>query len=389
MTARNHNLTNPAIRSSRVGAALLTVVIVAAAPGGAARAASVRVWATAIVVANDVHLNDVCELRGFDPDVERALRQAIVMPAPAPGETLTLLQAKIRDAVRAAGANMAFVTIGGAARCEVSRPSQAVADAPRANAGGAGSQTNGRPDKPLTRQAAPPSQDHQTRNVSTLRTAVVEFFDSELRRYRGSADVTFDRSTEQLLELTSPPYTFRVRRRGGAPLGLVAVEVDVLSGGSVVQTVPLAVQVFMTRDVVVARRSINQGATIGLKDVETTELRFDRVEQIGLLDATRIIGQRAKRFVSSGSMIDLADVESVPIVVRGQLITLVSVAGGVEVVTTAKAAGDGLYGDTIKVRAVDNRRVEFDAVVIGPARARVGRSAPTLQTPVSLVKVGS
>jgi len=169
----------------------------------------------------------------------------------------------------------------------------------------------------------------------------------------------------------------------------VAVEVDVLSGGSVVQTVPLAVQVFMTRDVVVARRSINQGATIGLKDVETTELRFDRVEQIGLLDATRIIGQRAKRFVSSGSMIDLADVESVPIVVRGQLITLVSVAGGVEVVTTAKAAGDGLYGDTIKVRAVDNRRVEFDAVVIGPARARVGRSAPTLQTPVSLVKVGS
>ena len=58
--------------------------------------------------------------------------------------------------------------------------------------------------------------------------------------------------------------------------------------------------------------------------------------------------------------------------VRGQLVTLASVQGAVRVVTTAKALQDGLLGETITVRAVDNRHVELDAVVVGPVSVQVG-----------------
>ncbi len=386
ITTSHHTPRETKPHARRLVLAVVVVITMVSAAAQDLRAASVRVWATAVVVNDDIHLSDVCELRGFGSELELALRQTNVMPAPQPGASLKVHQSVIRDALRAGGANLAQVTVSGAVRCEVTRPAHHVPEG-----------STPKPKKPVGLRSRSPigsgtmSQDTADRATPkvTLQAAVVDFMNKELQRYRGRADVTFDRSARPMLELSSPQYTFRVHRSGASLLGLVAVEVDVISQGSVVQVVPLVVQVSMARDVVVARRSINQGATIGIGDIETTELRFGRVEQIGLLDAAQIVGQRAKRFISSGSMIELSDVESVPIIVRGQLITLVSVAGGVQVVTTAKAAEDGLFGDTIKVRAADNRRVEFDAVVIGAGRARVGTARNTEHGKDRLVEAGS
>lgn len=386
ITTSHHTPRETKPHARRLVLSAVVVITMVSAAAQDLRAASVRVWATAVVVTDDIHLSDVCELRGFANELELTLRQTNVMPAPKSGATLTVHQSVIRDALRAGGANLAQVTVSGAVRCEVTRPAHDVSDgSPSKHKKSVSSRSRSQPKSGST----PKSTAEAVPSATTLQSAVEDFLNSELQRYRGRADVTFDRSARPMLELSSPQYTFRVRRSGASPLGLVAVEVDVISQGAVVQVVPLVVQVSMARDVVVARRSINQGATIGIGDIETTELRFSRVEQIGLLDAAQIVGQRAKRFISSGSMIDLSDVESVPIVVRGQLITLVSVVGGVRVVTTAKAAEDGLFGDTIKVRAVDNRRMEFDAVVIGAGRARVGSVRKTNHGKVSLVEAGS
>ena len=49
-----------------------------------------------------------------------------------------------------------------------------------------------------------------------------------------------------------------------------------------------------------------------------------------------------------------------------------SVAGAIRVVTTAKAVQDGLLGETVTIRATDNKRVELDAVVVGPGAVEIG-----------------
>jgi len=350
----------------------------------AADAGAVRVWSKAVVVTDRIRLDDVCVLNGFTAAVETTLKDVDLGDAPSPGELLIIEQKTIREAVRGAGVNMATVTVSGAGRCEVTRPSAPSVTPPENSDTTHHTEAGSAATTPAT--VSPPRTSGATER--TLRQAVIDFFDDELERYNGRAEITFDRASEQMLGLSEPTYTFRVRRRGGPPLGLVPVEVDVLTDGAVAQRVPFVVSVSMVRRVVVAHRPINQGAIVNAGDVETMELRFNHIDKIGLSASTRLIGQRAKRFITAGSMIDLTCVESVPLVVRGQLVTLESVAGGVKVVTTAKAAEDGLLGQTITVRATDNRRVEFDALVVGVGRVRIGR-LPVGSDTVNLVEAGS
>ena len=129
---------------------------------------------------------------------------------------------------------------------------------------------------------------------------------------------------------------------------------------------------------VVARRSINQGATIRAADVDVVPTIVTRIEEPGFDGVAQVVGQRAKKFLPTGTILSPEALESVPLVTRGDLVTLTSVAGNVQVVTTARAAGDGGLGDVITVRAVDDKRVEFDATVVGPGRVRIGGGSSSL-----------
>ena len=45
---------------------------------------------------------------------------------------------------------------------------------------------------------------------------------------------------------------------------------------------------------------------------------------------------------------------------------------GIRVVTKGKAVESGLLGDEIRVRAVDDSRVEYDAAVVSPGSVQIG-----------------
>ncbi|MEK7710657.1 MAG: flagellar basal body P-ring formation chaperone FlgA [Planctomycetota bacterium] len=365
---------------SAVFFALLAASMVSGSPSTAA-AGQVRVWSSAVVVTDSIRLADLAEVRGFDADEESRLAQVVVTEAPRAGGSRMIHIAMIRTVLAASGVNMAGLTFGGATQCEVSRPSQlAPARLPDlksqiSNTGGPeGARRESvpqvwRPGSPAEGTASATTEKAIER---TLRDAVREYFNGEFGRYGGTAEVIFDHTDEQVLDLSGPAYDFNVRRRGGPPLGLCSLEIDVLSNARTVQTIPLVAQVTMQRRVVVARRSINQGAPVAPADVEAVPMSFTRLDQLGLDDVTMAIGQRAKRFISAGSTIDVDVLEAVPLVLRGQLVTLSSTAGGVRIVTTAKAGADGMLGETIKVRSADDKRLEYDAVVIGPGEVRVG-----------------
>ena len=65
------------------------------------------------------------------------------------------------------------------------------------------------------------------------------------------------------------------------------------------------------------------------------------------------------------------DMESVPLVKRGQVVEVHSGSGGVVVVTAAKSLSDGAYGDVIELRTNDRGPKKFNAMVIGAGRATV------------------
>ena len=364
-----------------VASALLSALL-----GGTASAGgTLRVWPTAVVVSDSVRLDDLCELRGFDAAALERIGGIIVADAPVAGGSRVVHVELVRTALKTGGINMGQVTLGGATECAITRPAN---PAPPKQDNNGGELERRSPGSATPASVAPnrkqPKPEAQTDPADvkdddvglTLRRAVLEHFNGELARYRGSAEVTFDHTSENVLELSGPSYEFRIRRRGAFPLGLIPVEVDVVADGVTLQTVPLVVQVTMTRAVLVARRSINQDAAISASDVELVRLGFVRVDELGLDDAAVAVGQRAKRVIAAGTMIESDMLAPVPLVLRGQLVTVNSVSGPVRVVTTGKAMGDGLLDETVKVKTVDDRRSEFDAIVIGPGEVAVGMVRP-------------
>lgn len=356
-----------------------------------ARAGTIRLWPTAVVIQETIRLNELCAFRGFSTEEERLVSDLTVGEAPKPGGSRVIHIDLIRTLLAESEINMATVTFHGPMRCSVSRPSTASkvdsdsTPIPRKMTRKKGVFVRR---KASSRQPKRVSDAKPSPQPATLRAAVTDFFNAELSRYGGKAEITFDRISEPILDLSGPTYTFRVRRAQGPALGMVSVEVEVIANAKTVQTVPMVAHVTMTRPAVVARHSINQGATIQRSDVEIISLTFARTDKLGVNDSARVIGQRARRFIAEGSLVRSSDIESVPLVVRGQLVTVASVVGAVRVVTTAKAAGDGLLGEIIRVRAMGKIRTEFDARVVGPGKVQVGPD-PTAEQRIELAQVSS
>lgn len=376
------NRRNPSASSSHPFYVVILSVVVLTLTNTESQAGSVRVWPTAVVVGDSIRLDDLCELKGFDSETEKVIAALTITTAPPPGGSRIVHLEMIRATLATNHINMATVSLKGATNCEVSRPGSikpAVNQAAPSKNARSKRETSKKNRSPQQRQSVgsmkniPSKIEVADDTEVTLRQAVVDFFNHELRRYQGRAEVVFDHTSEQVLDLSGPQYTFHVRRRQNHPLGLIPLEVDVLSGARTVQTVPLVVQVTMIRPGLVARRAINQGATIRQTDIDVIPITFTKIDKLGMSNPAHAIGQRSKKFQAAGSLIQESDIESVPLVVRGQLVTLTSIAGSVRIVTTAKSTEDGLLGELVTVRAADNKRVEFDAVVTGPGRVQIGQ----------------
>lgn len=344
-------------------------------------AGTVRLWASAVVVDETVRLDDVCELSGFDRETERKLVAITVSSAPDAGGSRIIGLELIRGALRAGGANMATVTLKGASTCAITRPAISI---PQSNQESVKStQVRSVPG------TTPGSVASRAVEPGTLRQAVIDYFNAKLARYGGQADVVFHRTSLQVLDLSGPTYEFVIRHRGRSFIGAVKLEVDVIAGGKPSQTIPLDVQVSMFRRVIVARRAINQNAPLREVDVEPRRLSFTRLTGIGVKDAALVVGQRAKRFIPAGTMIDPTLLEAVPLVKRGEFVRVISVAGPIRVVISGTAVQSGFLGDTVSVRAVDNKRLEFDAVVVGPGQVQIGGRAEPANMPRVVTRGGS
>lgn len=404
----NYGRTGPCRRGPRHRRPAWAIIALGLGCTPVATAGPIRIWSAAVVVDDHILLGDIADLQHLGSDEQSKLAAVKIADAPAPGGSRVLRLEAVREGLAAAGINMAQVTIGGATECAVTRPgiappqsstdktrSSSVMENGATRAKGQRAAPNGEPrrqaDKPGSVRSAggrlpalvlEPSESAE-RDVETpaemptdtLRQAVIEHFNGELARYGGTAEIAFDQASEQVLDLSAPTYEFRIRRRGGPQLGLLTLEIDVLSDGRTLQTVPLVVRLELRRPVVVARRTINQGATIGPADLERISLTFSRLDDLGIDDTALAVGQRARRVVPAGAMIEPSLLEQVPLVLRGQLVTVTSVAGSIRVVTAAKATQEGRYGDVIKVRCTDETQAEIDGMVTGPGEVRIGSRA--------------
>ncbi len=317
---------------------------------GNAWGGSISLWREAVVTGDSVKVSDVCQLQGFSGETAKTYGDIIVTDSPIPGGSVIVSIDQLRGALRGDNVNLATVILRGATSCDVSRPERIAAkekvevETKTVRTGGA---------------------------VRTLRNVIEEYLADEFAQEGGTARVQFGRASDSLLDLRERDYEFEITRTSGKKLGLIGLEVAVLADGEEVQSVPVMANVSFTKTVVVAARSVNSGAIISDEDVKAVQRSFTRLDEVGMSDLNAAIGQRAKRYIPFGKMIMNRDLETVPLVKRGQVVEVHSGSGGVVVVTAAKSLSDGAYGDVIELRTNDRGPEKFNAVVTGTGQATV------------------
>ncbi|HUW83507.1 MAG TPA: flagellar basal body P-ring formation chaperone FlgA [Phycisphaerae bacterium] len=329
-----------------VMAAVLSLLLFALAEGAELRTGAegdwlrIRLWPRSVIEGDRVVLGDAARLDGGSADQREAVAAMVLRASPSVGGHCSVTLEDVAERLSVAGLNPAEVLLGGATSCEVHR----VGPPP----GSAASQVRG--------SAAEVGR--------TLEDRIRQHIFERTRSIGGGIQIRFGAVSGSALGLCEPTYQFRIHQRSGEGLGLVSLEADVCREGEVLQKLPIVANVSAEVSVVVARRPINRGVEIKPEDVALEPRCFDRVEKVGLTDLSAAIGQQAVGFIDRGQTVCGRQLRAMPLVKRGDLVTVRLRQGYIEMESAGKALGSGCYGETIEVRAAGSKAT-FTAKVTG------------------------
>jgi flagella basal body P-ring formation protein FlgA len=149
--------------------------------------------------------------------------------------------------------------------------------------------------------------------------------------------------------------------------GMLSADIIAWDGAEPVRVTGRA---YETIEIPVLDRPIAAGDVIDASDLRWVSLRSDRVRPDSVLNPDEIIGHQARRALRASEPLRGYDLQQEILVNRGDLVTLLFEARGIQLSVRARAmenAGDGELARFVNLQS--NRTVE--AMVDGPGRARV------------------
>ncbi len=346
----NSELRSPAFGFPRVAAtlALLSLICV-----DEAAAATIQLRASAEVGSTVITLGDVATVTDRDANRGAQLQQIMLAPAPAAGRTLRLDFATIRSCLAAHGVNLADIEFSGRSIVTVTASSKQESAQPRLL-----SPTPSRQLERAEQLVARAVQQH-------LRRQAPELGDVELSLRIRPQDVP--------VILSSADSGYEIR--GGKPPWNLPQELAVLFRDQQKRLREVRVQCrvkqrpqVLTVGYSVPAGHVLQKGDLVLSQVERTAGALTRPEEV--------LGKQTRRAIRQGQPIRSADVQSIPLVHSGDVVTVCCRCVGVTVRCRMKARNDGTRGETITLVSLDGRKKVL-ATVVGYREAEViGSSGP-------------
>jgi flagella basal body P-ring formation protein FlgA len=341
------------------------------APIGA-EAGDVRIWPTAVVDGETILLSDVAELRDLANEDRQRLGSLPVGTAPRPGGEILIHNRDVRGALQDAGADLAALKLLGAAGCRVSRPALPIKPKPVAPR----QTSRPTPIRPHANNRAVARLISDTRplDAANLEKLIRDYITARVSVRDAKLDIRFSPACESALQTEQAGHRFYIKSRDERRTGLMTLEVEISSDDEAPRTVPIVAEVAIVKEVLVAKRPINRGQTIGARDLGLESRRFSEVATIGLTDLSAAVGQQARRLLRTGDMLGPRDLDSRPLVQRGQPVTIWVKRGDLVIKSAGRAQQAGSLGETIEV-ARDGSRKKTDlieAVVTGPGTVSRG-----------------
>jgi flagella basal body P-ring formation protein FlgA len=190
-------------------------------------------------------------------------------------------------------------------------------------------------------------------------------------------DVRFNDTIRELLALTEPPYHFEIepQQRTTNWIGLVGLKVKIYRNSDLLQTVPVLAQVQVKTEVAIAVRTINSKAKISKQDVEMSQREITSLDGKLVTCVEDITDQQARRMIPLGTMITTDMLEGVPLVKRGQLVSVLYNRSGLEIKLVGKAMQNGYRNEVVQVRNERSKEI-FRAKVVDAGQVLVENALP-------------
>jgi flagella basal body P-ring formation protein FlgA len=151
------------------------------------------------------------------------------------------------------------------------------------------------------------------------------------------------------------------------PLGLVAVRLDIRVDDQLFRTMRPFFHVRVIAPVVVARETIPRGEKIDVGKLDMVRKDLSLLPANVVTVPGDVEGKVSKWTLGPGTIITMSMIDDLPLVRRGENVSLTIGGKGVTVTIQARAMADGKKGDTIKVMNLNTRK-EISAKVVDTGR---------------------
>jgi flagella basal body P-ring formation protein FlgA len=125
----------------------------------------------------------------------------------------------------------------------------------------------------------------------------------------------------------------------------------------------------------VAKRSLAAGTVLGGDDVELAEVNPQALSTSAITDPADALGKEVKQALQAGQLLMTQSLQRPLVVKRNELITVYSLAAGIQVKVTAKALADGALGDVVLLEATETKK-RFQGRITAPQEAMVFVDTP-------------
>lgn len=322
--------------------ALITIVALVGWCSGA-NAAEIRLRNECQPKGNLVLLDDVAEVFAADSQETERLSNLELGPAPAPGAKRYLRVREVQDLLDARGENLALHRFSGSNQVTIKSGDVVVKSTPVIK-------------QTAAAVASPRTTPIQGKQAQQLATEAIVAYLQTIAAHTWQVKLQLTDGTVRQLQSATGTMT---ASGGDEPwIGKQQFVISFVAGNEQVQ-LPLEAQVLALGSVVVTARPVARGAIVHASDL--TVQAGTAPDEKGKSQATfstidDVIGMEATRAIAAGQVLDQQYVRRPLMVRKGEVVTVYSRAGGIQVRTTARAIDDGSLSDVVAVESLTDRQ---------------------------------
>ena len=193
--------------------------------------------------------------------------------------------------------------------------------------------------------------------IERVRADLERFVDERIEDPSASVEIPPLRAFD--FDLSRMPGEIRTElsSRSATPFrGRVSITVALYAGEVLVKRAVVSPYVEIADRVLVAKRTLARGHVLREDDlVHSSRDRADSPPD-AVRDASLIVGLRTKRGIPGNQLVRIGDFEAVPVVERGDRVTLVLIDGPLMIQAAGLARETGASGEWIRVVNLDSKR---------------------------------